>query len=212
MTKLYKINNCSEKQRKIVLELSRETFLAASGEEGTAENLKHLQEQLENNHVLTASIKDKLVGFAAYDFACDDDYHRNDFIERDLGYARNKSKKDFLLKHLKELQKEYGGEAFVEYFENVFTQTDKIDVHDKDMLLTHISVVPNFRRMGIAQALTEAKLKIAEKEGSIAVYVNCWEAGMVSKLYEKLGFHSIIRAGPSYCDGSAMRMMGLILP
>jgi len=207
----YIIDICSEKQKETVIQLCRETFVPALGVEGVEGNLEHFQEQLAKNHVLTASIENRVVGFAAYDFARDDDYYKNDFIRRELYYARHREQKDHLLEHLTELQQEYGGEVFIKYFENVFTLTEEIDVHDEDMILTHISVVPDFRRMGIGQALTEARLRIAKKEDATAAYVGCWEAGMVSKLYKKLGFHSIILAGPSYHDGSAMKMMGLLL-
>lgn len=211
MFKPHEIDACSEDQRNIVIKLCRETFLLALGEEGAVKNTEQFQEQLTRNHVLVASIGSKVAGFAAYDFARDDDYYKNYFLRRQLSYARNRDQQGFLLKQLRELQPEYGREAFIEYFENVFTLTEKIDVHDEDMILTHISVVPDFRRRGIAQALTEARLRIAKTEGAAAAYVDCWEGGPISKLYEKLGFNSIIRAGPSYHDGSAMRLMGLLL-
>ncbi|MEK6968992.1 MAG: GNAT family N-acetyltransferase [Nanoarchaeota archaeon] len=211
MPKLYIIDTCSEEQNEAVIQLCRETFLPALGE-GIEENIKQFQEQLANSHVLVATIEKKVVGFAAYDFVRDDPIYETDFVQRQLYYARNRNLKDHLLGYLRGVQQEFGGEAFIEYFENDFTLTDRVKVCDEDVILTHLSVISDARRMGIGQALTKARLRIAKKKGATAAYVNCWEAGAVHKLYEKLGFHSIIRAGPDYRDGSAGRMMGLLLP
>lgn len=141
----------------------------------------------------------------------DDPYYRDEFLKRQLSYARHPEHKDHLLEHFRELREEYGkGEIFVEYFTNIFTATEDITLRDDDLMLTHLAVLPEMRRRGIDEALTYGRLS-KKREESRSALVDCWETGSVVKLYEKLGFHSIIRAGPSYCDGSSGRLMGMVL-
>jgi len=212
MTTPYIIGACREHQLDAVRSLARVGFHVGFTEKGLQGVLKDLEEIQARGHLLVATMEDTPVGFAGYDFLRDDLETKEDYIQRQLDYSRHRDQKEWLREERREIQEMYGcGEVLVEYFENPFTVTEDINTRDEDMVLTHLVINPLFQRKGIGQALTEARINIAREEHASVVYVNCWDRGSISRLYEKLKFHSIIRLGPGYCDGSPLRMLGLSL-
>ena len=79
------------------------------------------------------------------------------------------------------------------------------------MYFSEIAVDPEFRGRGIGKMLAKKRIGVAKKSECSAIYVSCWEGGYISKLYEKLGFLPIIKAGPRYKDGNAEKVMCKLL-
>lgn len=204
----YEISVCSPAQRDAVRVLCRDAFLPIFTDAVDVQ-VTALDELFERDHILVANCGEYILGFGAYDFVENDSNNRI-IVERQLKFARVRKYRETLLLHFRSSESSYGGEVVLDYFDNVFTQSDRL-VHDEDMVLTHLVIDTKHRKRGIGQALAEERLRIARQSESTAVYVECWEANGVTKLYEKLGFHPIIRGGPTYRDGSAQTFMGLLL-
>ena len=105
------------------------------------------------------------------------------------------------------LEKYQKGEIVLEFYTNQFTTQD-VRLQPEDMVLTHLMVRPEFRRLGVGEALTRERLKKAQEKKSTAAYVQCWEGSHVVSLYHKLEFLPIIRFGPAYVDGEASTVLG----
>lgn len=209
MTSDYNISSSTDIQLRTILELCVEAFQDTRGE-SIYEDVAQLENLHKQGKLYVASKRKDLAGFLAYEFAGDNKRIKEDYLGRKLSYARNRGWRDVLLKHLEGLVENWGGEASIEYFSNGFT-LENFDIQDEDITITHLFVLPEFRRIRIGESLNKRVLEIARERKSKAIYINCVDKPPVVSLYESLGFNTIIRASPSYCDGSAGRMMGLLL-
>ena len=217
MIKAYTIAPCSSEQKDAVLALARDGFSPSFCDEGIVDLLQNVLAIEARGHLLVATLGDRVVGFAGYDFLRDDPVLKDKHILVDLDWGRHKEDERILLEYRAEEYRQYGektygnGGVFVEYFENQFTVDETIQPQDADMCLTHLVVDPAFQRRGIGQALTEARINIAKQENASAGYVIIWDREPIRRMYEKLDFQSIIRYSPGYSDGSPMRLLGLRL-
>jgi len=171
---------------------------------------EEFRENLRAKRVFAAYAAGKVVGFGGYRLMHDDHIMRAS-VQTALSWAKDKDNEPLLLEMMRQEQEQLGkGEASVTIYENELTQKG-VEVLDNDMYFSELGVHPEFRRRGVGEALTHTRIKIARELNCSAIYVSCWEAGHVSKMYEKLGFFPILRGEPRYNDGHAEKVMGLLL-
>ena len=207
------IEDYDEQYRDQLYDLHRQIFLSV---DGGVERYKSSQERLEQEidslRTVIVTKADKLIGFGICGPLKDIPPYsdRSPFIEEiqnQLDWGRCPEEKDLLLQHMKKDQEEMGGKAVVRFYDNDFTRS-KYQAVDTDYYFTDIGVVPEYRGRGIGMELIKRRIAIARSGNASAIFVMCWNGGNVSRLYRRLDFHPILKAGPSYYDGNAAKLMG----
>lgn len=209
----HKIRTFQEKDRTEVLELYRTFAPIVDGLE-YGRSLKYFEKALISSRVIVAESESKVIELASYMFASEDQEMKKDHINclyygRKLKEGDEESKK-ILEDFYQENKLDFGGDFVMECYDNEFTQNE-IEIKDSDTFFNNIIVLEKFRQNGIGTELIKKRIQIAKENDSSAIYADCWEGGNVSRLYDKLGFIPIIKGGPFYADGNAVKVMGLLI-
>ncbi len=164
---------------------------------------------LSPQNAVVAAEDDIILGLGTYATIADD--QMRDQMETTLYWARRRSDRDdALLGYCKDIQKEFGGEIVMKFFENEYTNAT-FPIKDDDVYIDNLCVDQRYRKRGIGSKLAEENIRRARQQGATMAYISCAESSPSVTIFRKLPFLPLLRLGPSYANGSAALEMAMRL-